>query len=80
LIADDSSRTWPLLIGISIFIILAVLLNRGEFWETEVSNHDSKLHFVGMALLTEYALPFELVGIYLLVALVGATYIAKHNE
>lgn len=80
LLADESSRTWPFLIGITIFIALALLLTRGNFSEIEIVNPNSKLNFVGLALLTEYALPFELVGVYLLIALVGATYIAKQNE
>jgi NADH:ubiquinone oxidoreductase subunit 6 (subunit J) len=50
-------------------------------WELHlVGNDQSKLRDVGIALLTKYAFPFELVGIYLLIALVGATYIAKRND
>jgi NADH:ubiquinone oxidoreductase subunit 6 (subunit J) len=40
----------------------------------------SKLRIVGIELLTTYSLPFELVGVFLLIALVGATYIAKNHE
>jgi NADH:ubiquinone oxidoreductase subunit 6 (subunit J) len=53
---------------------------RGNFEGAEIANSGSKLSFVGVALLTDYAMPFELVGIYLLIALIGATYIAKHHD
>ncbi len=80
LVTEESSRTWPLIIGMTIFVGLAFILARGNFGGMEVADPNSKLSFVGIAFLTEYAMPFELVGIYLLIALIGATYIAKHHE
>ena len=53
---------------------------RGNFGGMEIADSNSKLSFVGISLLTDYAMPFELVGIYLLIALIGATYIAKQDE
>ncbi len=80
LIAEESPRFWPILIGGIVFSGLIWVIDRGNFAGAEISDSSSKLSFVGMALLTEYALPFELVGIYLLIALIGATYLAKHDE
>ncbi len=80
LLTEESSRFWPLLIGGIVFASLVWVICRGNFEGAEIANSGSKLSFVGVALLTDYAMPFELVGIYLLIALIGATYIAKHHD
>lgn len=80
LLVAQRSLIWSALIGLSIFFGLVYMFTRME-WELHmVWNDQSKLKDVGLALLTQYAFPFELVGIYLLVALVGATFIAKRND
>jgi len=80
LVTEESSRVVPMLIGLAIFAGLVFILARGSFGGIEIADPNSKLSFVGVSLLTEYAMPFELVGIYLLIALIGSTYIAKHDE
>jgi NADH:ubiquinone oxidoreductase subunit 6 (subunit J) len=80
LVTEESSRVVPMLIGLAIFAGLVFILARGNFGGIEIADPNSKLSFVGVSLLTEYAMPFELVGIYLLIALIGSTYIAKHDE
>ena len=80
LVTEESSRTMPAVIGLAIFAGLVFILARGNFGGVEIADPNSKLSFVGISLLTEYAMPFELVGIYLLIALIGSTYIAKHHE
>ena len=80
LVTEESSRTMPAVIGLAIFVGLVFILARGNFSGVEIADPNSKLSFVGISLLTEYAMPFELVGIYLLIALIGSTYIAKHHE
>jgi NADH-quinone oxidoreductase subunit J len=67
-------------VGLSIFIALIYVFSRMDWQLHVVGNDQSKLRDVGVALLTKYAFPFELVGVYLLIALVGATYIAKRND
>ncbi len=77
---EQRSFFWSAVIGLSIFFGLIYIFTRMK-WELHlVGNDQSKLRDVGIALLTKYAFPFELVGIYLLIALVGATYIAKRND
>jgi NADH-quinone oxidoreductase subunit J len=77
---EQRSFFWSAVIGLSIFFGLIYVFTRTQ-WELHlVGNDQSKLRDVGVALLTKYAFPFELVGIYLLIALVGATYIAKRND
>lgn len=80
LVTEEFSRTMPVVIGLAIFAGLVFILARGNFGGVEIADPNSKLSFVGISLLTEYAMPFELVGIYLLIALIGSTYIAKHHE
>lgn len=80
LVTEESSRTMPVVIGLAIFAGLVFILARGNFGGVEIADPNSKLSFVGISLLTEYAMPFELVGIYLLIALIGSTYIAKYHE
>jgi NADH:ubiquinone oxidoreductase subunit 6 (subunit J) len=80
LVTEESSRVWPVLIGLAIFVGLVFILARGNLSGVEIADPNSKLSFVGISLLTEYAMPFELVGIYLLIALIGSTYIAKHHD
>ncbi|MEY3645526.1 MAG: hypothetical protein RL127_234 [Bacteroidota bacterium] len=80
LLVEQRSLVWSALIGLSIFFGLIYVFTRME-WELHmIGNDQSKLRDVGLALLTKYAFPFELVGIYLLIALVGATFIAKRND
>jgi NADH-quinone oxidoreductase subunit J len=77
---EQRSFFWSAVIGFTIFFGLIYVFTRTQ-WELHlVGNDQSKLRDVGVALLTKYAFPFELVGIYLLIALVGATYIAKRND
>jgi NADH-quinone oxidoreductase subunit J len=80
LLVEQRGFFWSATIGLSIFFGLIYAFTRME-WELHlVGNDQSKLRDVGLALLTKYAFPFELVGVYLLIALVGATYIAKRHD
>ena len=80
LIVEQRGFFWSALIGLSIFFGLIYVFTRMD-WELHmVGNDQSKLRDVGLALLTKYAFPFELVGVYLLIALVGATFIAKRHD
>ncbi|MCZ2476297.1 NADH-quinone oxidoreductase subunit J [Aquirufa ecclesiirivi] len=79
----QSGRFWALSISLSIFLGLVWILNRSMASLGMLSGEikrSSKLTQLGLALLTEYSFAFELAGVFLLIALVGATYIAKHHE
>ncbi|MHA8098385.1 NADH-quinone oxidoreductase subunit J family protein [Aquirufa aurantiipilula] len=79
----QSGRFWALSISLSVFLGILFILNRSMSSFGMVSNEiqrSAKLTHVGLALLTEYSFAFELAGVFLLIALVGATYIAKHHE
>ena len=66
-----------LLVAGSLFVVLYTLLARADFalfyrpmgWQSGINT-------LGRQLMTEYIVPFEIVGILLLAALVGAAYLA----
>ncbi|WP_345268752.1 NADH-quinone oxidoreductase subunit J family protein [Nibrella viscosa] len=72
-------RSWPvaLLVAGSLFGALYsvlvrsdyVLFNRPAVWQTSVDT-------IGRQLMTEYVVPFEIAGMLLLAALIGAAYLA----
>lgn len=77
-----SGLFWGLLIAGSLLTALFSLLIRANFtllnqpvgWQTTVNT-------IGKQLMTEYVVPFEIAGILLLAALVGATYLsASHRK
>lgn len=76
--SEQSGWFWPLSMGISIFMGLFWVLGHRN-WSNEMANSDSKIVQTGIAFLTEYSFPFELTGVFLLIALVGATFIAKNH-
>ena len=67
-----------MLVADGLFMALFTLLMRANFvlfaqpvgWQSTVTN-------IGTQLMTEYVVPFEIAGILLLAALVGATYLAS---
>jgi NADH:ubiquinone oxidoreductase subunit 6 (subunit J) len=59
---------------------LSWLLGQQHFYAFSDIDQHSKLGRVGLSFMLEYSFPFELTGVFLLIALVGATYIAKNHE
>ena len=74
------NRSWvvALLVTGTLFAGLYTLLARANFTllNRPVGWH-STVNTVGIQLMTEYVVPFEITGILLLAALVGATYLAS---
>ena len=83
IVSSNRSKNWTgwivaVLVAGSLFAALFTLLMRANFallnqpigWESTVNT-------IGMQLMTEYVVPFEIAGILLLAALVGATYLAS---
>ncbi len=76
-----NSGLMTMLVAGGIFVTLYSLLARSSFvllqqpigWESTVTR-------VGMQLMTEYLVPFEVIGILLLTALVGATHLAGRKS
>lgn len=64
-----------LLITVALFVGLARLGTQGPW--VQVNSGDGSLQAIGRALLTTYSLPFELISLALLVAILGALAIAR---
>jgi NADH-quinone oxidoreductase subunit J len=80
LMTRESNLVFPLSIGLSFFLGLFWLFTKGPWMSNLPVTSESKLREVGLGLLTEYALPFELAGVFLLIALIGATFVAKSHD
>ena len=79
---------WGLLIGLSVFGILTFAILQLDFtqlnWiQQSVADgtviKESTVNTLGIQLMSEFVLPFEVVGILLLLALIGAAFIAKRQ-
>lgn len=79
---------WGLLIGLSVFGILTFAILQLDFtqlnWiQQSVADgtviRESTVNTLGIQLMSEFVLPFEVVGILLLLALIGAAFIAKRQ-
>lgn len=77
---QHSGKFWAFSIGLTSFLGLIWLFTKLDFSKNIPVQNSSKLRSVGIELLTTYSFPFELAGVFLLIALVGATYIAKNHE
>jgi NADH-quinone oxidoreductase subunit J len=65
----------------ALFLTLYGLISQANF---TILNHDapfrSGIDTVGRQLMTEYVVPFEIVGVLLLAALIGATYLSAKQQ
>lgn len=76
---NRSNTAWlvALLVAGSLFIALYTVLVRANFsLLNNAVGWKSTINTIGKQLMTEYVVPFEIAGILLLAALVGATYLA----
>jgi NADH-quinone oxidoreductase subunit J len=80
LMTRESNRLLPLSVGLSFFLGLFWLFTKGPWINNLPVTGESKLREVGVGLLLEYAFPFELAGVFLLIALIGATFVAKSHD
>lgn len=65
------------LVSLVIFWGIAHLSLQGAWSEPLVPQADGSVHAIGIALLTTYSLPFELISLVLLVAILGALTLAR---
>lgn len=77
-IKTGTIHTLPAAIGVGLFtgMIGAVILNT-DWFQVDTPVPESTLSAIGSMLLNEYVLIFELLGILLLVALIGAASMAR---
>ncbi|MDF2556852.1 MAG: NADH:ubiquinone oxidoreductase subunit [Bacillales bacterium] len=84
----DSSRNKAplirrLLVGISIILFsisMYVGISHLKISLAEVALHENNTEKIGIALFSDYVIPFEIASLVLLVALVGAIVIAKNDN
>jgi len=67
------------LLGISIFVLMVYLISKESF-SRSADIQPQGLRQFGIALMTDYALPFEIAGIILLISLVGAAVVASNAQ
>ena len=68
------------LVSLAIFFILFKVINMVTAWKTAVPGAGISLPQLGKSLMTGYALPFEVVSLISLAALVGALVIGKAEK
>lgn len=68
------------LVGLPILILLITLFSETSFYsnnQTGVEQRYTSINKIGILLMTDYMFPFEVAGILLLVALIGAAVVAS---
>lgn len=87
-ITEGQHYFWGTLIGLSLFGLLTHTMLQINFSKLEWIQQaeaegqiieSSTIQTIGVQLMTDYVLPFEVAGILLLVALIGAAFIAKRQ-
>jgi NADH:ubiquinone oxidoreductase subunit 6 (subunit J) len=72
---------WGAMLGLSLFLLLVAVLAGANFRLNGAAlTHYSTIRTLGVELMTSHLLPFEIAGILLLVALVGAAYLALNRN
>lgn len=71
-------------LGITLFFILVMSISKNHFTASmdgidSVGNENTITQTIGIKLMTEYLLAFEIAGMLLLIALVGASFLANKN-
>jgi NADH:ubiquinone oxidoreductase subunit 6 (subunit J) len=80
-LTNHRSWLWPVLIAGGTFAVLFEVLSQGGFvLLNREPTYQTTVDIIGRQLMTEYLVPFEIAGILLLVALVGAAYLAMPKE
>jgi len=78
-----ADRAWggvALLVGLALFAAVARLSLQGAWPAPAAAPADGSVAAIGTALLTTYSLPFELISLVLLVAILGALVIARRGR
>jgi len=78
LVVDHTYRWSGMLAGSAFFAVLVFLINNHAFVPADHADKllDQSVQRIGTGIMTEYLLPFEIAGLLLLIALIGAAVIA----
>ena len=79
---DNRQKPWALLVaGVTLAVIIFVTITSG--WpdqQSQAALERASVQQLGRALFLQWAVPFELVSLVLLVALIGAIIVARQEE
>ncbi|MEQ9167475.1 MAG: NADH-quinone oxidoreductase subunit J [Fulvivirga sp.] len=78
-VVGSHNRFLALVSAASVFVMLISVIGTINFTQYQTIT-GSNLHKIGEGIMTDYLLPFELMAVLLLVALIGATAIASKKE
>jgi NADH-quinone oxidoreductase subunit J len=77
LVVNNGNIFGGILAGISVFVLLARYLPHKSFVGSETAKAENISEF-GLQVFIDYSLPFEVAGLLLLIALIGAGVITSH--
>ncbi len=83
--SESINRFWGVLVALGIFALLFFAIGRAKFAETqqslfeEIEQH-STVQQIGVSLMTNFVLPFEVAGVLLMAVLLGAAYLSKKTK
>jgi NAD(P)H-quinone oxidoreductase subunit 6 len=73
-----------LFFGVIIWSVFLANIDNLEWVQHSADNtlkpSDNTIHFIGITLMTKYLLPFEVVSVFLLMALIGAAHLARKER
>lgn len=82
-LSSTARRAMSLLVSIGLFGVLFFAISQSTFTAiqpNEAHQTSTKIDSLGKLLMTDYVLPFELAAVILLVALIGAIYVAGKKD
>jgi len=72
---------WGFVVGSGLFVFLGYIILTAQFQMTgNIISSKSTIRTIGVELMTSHLLPFEIAAILLLVALIGAAYLALNRN
>lgn len=75
------NRFWGVVVSVGLFVVLFLVIVQANFALVgDTLNSRSTIRTLGVELMTTHLLPFEIAGILLLIALVGAAYLAMNRN
>lgn len=88
-LSENVNKVWGVLVSLLLLIGLSYTIWQTNFdtlpWmQNEEANilatQESTIYTIGLKLMTDFILPFEVASLLLLIALIGAAYIATDNQ
>jgi len=76
---DNQQRLLALIVGLGVLTGLIFLI-QGAFGAKKITVHPTRTAEVGSSLFSAYVLPFEVVSVLLLAALIGAVVLARKGD